>query len=125
MRHARYLRRVCGVIAAASAAGSAGCTHHHYYGNVPVCGPVTAVPGTVANGSVCEVPASLGSGTLLGSGQGRSTIVGSAPYYSGARAPRVVTSEPIGGPRWRRADPDSGLAQTRVEGALDDDTTSR
>jgi hypothetical protein len=129
MRHARSLRRVCGVILAGCTVGLAGCTHNHYYGNaVPVCGPVTTVPGSVASGSICEVPTQVGGGTLIGSGQGRSTIVADAPFYSGSRAPRVVVSEPSGGSRlgrWHRADPEAGLAQTRVEGEYTDSTTNR
>jgi hypothetical protein len=38
----------------------------------------------------------------------------------------VVVSEPANRPRlspWRRSDPESNLATTRVEGALDGDST--
>jgi len=124
MRHARFWRRVCGVMLAGWIIASAGCVHHHYYGSaVPVCGPTT-VPATAANGSICEIPTRVGGGSLLGSGLGRSTIVSGAPYYSGTRAPRVVVSEPKT-PRWHSADPEAGVATTRVEGAYDDTTTSK
>src|SRR5262245_57941750 len=126
MRDARSFRRVGGVILAGLALGSAGCTHHHYYGNaIPACGPVATVPGTVSSNSVCEVPTNVNGGTLLGAGQGRTTIV--SPYYSGSRPPKVVVSEPRRGLRggWQRADPDASLATTRVEGEYDDTTTSR
>jgi hypothetical protein len=108
--------------------GSAGCTHNYYYGNaVPVCGPTT-VPSTVANGAVCEVPTQVDGGSLVAQGAGRSTIVAGAPIYAGARPPRVVVSSPSGGSgigRWQRANNDSSLARTRVEGALDDSTVDR
>jgi hypothetical protein len=128
MRHARFLRGGLAVVLAGWILGSLGCTHNHYYGNaIPVCGPTT-VPGTVANGAVCEVPTQVGGGSLVAQGQGRSTIVSGVPMNSGVRAPRVVVSEPSDGPRfgrWHRADPDTGLATTRVEGAYDDSTTNR
>lgn len=128
MRHARFFRRSLGVFVAGLALGSVGCTHNYYYGNaVPVCGP-TALPSTVANGSVCEVPTQVGGGSVIAQGAGRSTIVSGAPLFSGSRPPRVVVSEPRAGSRfgrWQRADPDAGLATTRVEGAYDDATTNR
>lgn len=131
MRHARFFRGGLGVFLAGWSMSSVGCTHNHYYGpSVPVCGPTAvAVPATVPNGAVCEIPTQVEGGRLLSQGTGRSTIVSGAPAYSGAPAPRVVVSEPSSGlrlgRRWHRANPDSGLATTRVEGAYDDSTTSR
>jgi hypothetical protein len=130
MRHARFLRGGLGVFLVGGSLSSVGCTHNHYYGSaVPVCGPTAvAVPATASNGAVCEVPTQVGGGSLVTQGTGRSTIVSGAPNYSGAKAPRVVVSEPDSGlrlGRWQRANPDAGLATTRVEGAYDDATTNR
>jgi hypothetical protein len=129
MRHARFLRGGLGVFLVGWSFGSVGCTHNHYYGAaVPVCGPSpVAVPATVSNGAVCEVPTQVDGG-LVTQGTGRATIVNSAPSYSGSQAPRVVVSQPSSGlrlGRWQRANPESGLATTRVEGALNDSTTNR
>lgn len=90
----------------------AGCTHNYYYGTVPSC-----APGTVQYGSVCDVPASSGGAAVAQNGT-RSSAVGSTPS--------VVVSEPSG-PRlsWRRADPEASIATTRVEGAIDDSTSTR
>jgi hypothetical protein len=107
--------------------GSAGCTHNYYYGTVPTaCAPgttTTIVPGTVQYGSVCDLPGRLfgGGGTVVAASPGvRSSVVASAPPNS-----RVVVSEPANrsGLTWRRSDPENGLATTRVEGALDDETS--
>lgn len=123
MRRARFMRGTLGVLLAGWV-GSAGCTHNYYYGGVPVaCAPGTStlLPGTVQYGSVCEVPAQVvGGGTVVASSPGiRSSVVGTAPPS------RVVVSEPLDRPRlsWRRSDPESNQVTTRVEGALDDDTT--
>jgi hypothetical protein len=130
MRHARFVRRGLGVFLVGWSLSSVGCTHNHYYGSaVPVCGPTAvAVPATVSNGAVCEVPTQVGGGSLVTQGTGRATTVSGAPGYSGAQAPRVVVSEPNSGlrlGRWQRANPDAGLATTRVEGAYDDTTINR
>jgi hypothetical protein len=128
MRHARNLRGGLGVFLSGMILASAGCTHNYYYGNaVPVCGP-TALPGTVANGAVCEVPTQVDGGSLVAQGAGRSTVVTGTPVLSGPRPPRVVVSRPSSaGPfgRWQRVHPDTGLATTRVEGAYDEGTVSR
>jgi hypothetical protein len=125
MRRAHYVRGALGVILT-GLVGSTGCTHNYYYGGVPTaCAPgtTTIVPGSIQYGSVCEVPSRLfGGGTVVASSPGvRSSVVGTAPSGS-----RVVVSEPANGsgPSWRRSDPESNLAaRTRVEGALEDDTT--
>lgn len=132
MRHARLLRGGLGVFLFGWILSVVGCTHNHYYGpGVPVCGPPTvAVPATVTNGAVCEVPTQtqVDGGSVVAQGAGRSTIVSSTPIYSGSQTPRVVVSEPRSGSRfgrWQRAHPDGGLATTRVEGAYNDTTTNR
>lgn len=104
--------------------GSAGCTHNYYYGNVPVCPPATTVaPGVVQYGASCDVPTQVVDGSSATQSPSRSSAT------NGALPPRVVVSEPIIGPprfpSWRRTDPDSGLATTRVEGALDDPTVTK
>jgi hypothetical protein len=122
MRQARFKRGTLGVLLAGWV-GSAGCTHNYYYGTAPTaCLPgTTIVPGTVQYGSVCEVPPKVvGGGTVVASSPGvRSSVVTTAPAGS-----RVVVSEPTNrsGLSWRRSDPESNLATTRVEGSLDDET---
>jgi hypothetical protein len=103
-----------------------GCTHNYYYGAAPACAPAV-VPSTVANGAVCAVPGQVQGGTVLAQGAGPATVVNGTPVLGGPRPPRVVVSEPNGGlfRGWRRSDPDSGLATTKVEGALDDSTVNR
>jgi hypothetical protein len=120
MRRARFVRGTFGVLLAGWV-GSAGCTHNYYYGNTPTaCAPgTTLVPGTIQYGSVCEVPAKVvGGGSVVASSPGvRSSVVTPAPPGS-----RVVVSEPMNrsGLTWRRSDPE---AITRVEGAIEDETT--
>jgi len=128
MRHPRILRGSLKSIAAGWVLASIGCTHNYYYGNaVPVCGPTTMVPGTASSSAVCEIPSTVTGGTVISEGGTRGTIVSNAPIPSGTRPPRVVVSEPRSNPfgRWRQSDPESGIAQTKVEGALDDTTSTR
>jgi hypothetical protein len=119
-------------VALAGWAGSSGCTHNYYYGNVPGCGPM-GMPVSGQVGQVCEVP----SGQVVVSGPpsslaspGSSAVV-QAPQQGSSVAtnsqPRVLISQPAYAPsigqsasrlKWRRPDPES-LATTRVEGALD------
>jgi hypothetical protein len=120
MKQARIVRGGLGFVLAGSMA-SAGCTHNYYYGALPACAPATVAGGTVQYGQVCEVPTQvIGGGSVVAQGvPSRSTIFGPRP-------PRVVVSEPTGGGRlWRRSDPDSSQAITRVEGATDDPTLNR
>jgi hypothetical protein len=123
MRHARTL--LVGLSIPLGAA-SVGCTHnYYYYPTTPGCPPTTTVaPSAVKYGAVCEVPTQVVGGATVVPG----TPVVSAPVLNGPRPPRVVLSEPGGGSvlGWRRADPESGLATTRVEGgAVDDPTLTR
>jgi hypothetical protein len=73
-------------------------------------------------GSICEIPSRIfGGGTVVAASPGvRSSVIGTAPSGS-----RVVVSEPANrsGLSWRRPDPESSLVTTRVEGALEEDTT--
>lgn len=127
-------RRVAeALLATAFLALGPGCTHNHYYG-YDACGtaPTTVLPGTVQYGSVCEVPSKVIGGTpsVVSAPSIVSTPSISAGTPIGARAkpPRVVVSEPLGrgrGHAWRPSDPDSGLATTRVDGALDEPTLTR
>lgn len=132
MRHDRILGGSLWVVLAMGAIGTTGCTHNYYYAT-PVgspCAPVTLAPATpVAStvtpyGEVCEIPTRVVGGSTVVA----SVPVISPPLLTGPRPPRIVLSEP-GGNRirtpWRRHDPESSLATTRVEGALDDDTTVR
>jgi hypothetical protein len=126
MRQAQTVRAFAWIVLA-MAAGASGCTHNYYYGNaVPLCPEATTSVSTI--GSVCEVPSQAAGGALLAQGGGASVISG-AP-----RSTRVVVSEPqdggipvrnVGRFAWRRTDPESSLARTHVEGALEDDTVNR
>jgi hypothetical protein len=61
------------------------------------------------------------AGTTVLPGTGSTSVV-TVP----SRPPKVVVSEPSGSRfPWRRPDPDGSLITTRVEGALDDQTTNR
>ena len=106
MRRARSPRGGA-LILLAGLAGGAGCTHNYYYGTaVPAC----PEGEPVRVGSVCEVP-------------GRTVVSQIVP----PRSSRVVISEPRGGllaGGWRRSETD-GLATSRVEGSLDDETLNR
>jgi hypothetical protein len=133
MRHDRILRGSLWVFLTIAAIGSTGCTHNYYYTSPAgsPCAPVTLAPATpVASavmtpyGEVCEVPTRVVGGSAVVAG----VPVLSPPVLTGPRPPRIVMSEP-GGSRvrtpWRRQDPESSLATTRVEGNVDDDTTVR
>ena len=112
MRHARNVRG--GLAALRTGWGrAAGCIQN--YSPVPVCGP------SAPYGAVCDVPAPVVEGGTVAQGPTRSAVVGAPP------APPVVVSEPSGRARLpgRRADPDSGLATTRVEGAIDGPPVTR
>lgn len=130
MRRARFVSRTVGALLVGWVVGSAGCTHNYYYGALPTaCAPgtTTLVPGTVQTGSICDLPSQLfGGGTFVASSPGiRSSVTTTAPPSSSSS--EVVVSEPISRPRlsWRRPDPESNIASTHVEGALnsDDDST--
>jgi hypothetical protein len=135
MRPIRTVRVRPGIVlVAALLSASSGCIHNHYYGATPVasCDPSSSPLGpsstSVPFGQVCEIPSQVTGG----SGSSGGTVVATSPVppgplLSGPRPPRVVLSEPNTGPRfaWRRADPDSGLATTRVEGNIDDPSVTR
>jgi hypothetical protein len=130
MRRARSMRATLGIFLA-GCAGSAGCTHNYYYGPLPVaCAPgssSTVVPGSLQYGSVCEVPTRIfGGGTVVAASPGiRSSVTTTAPPSSSTSS-QVVVSEPANRSRlspWRRSDPESSLATTRVDGALDEEST--
>jgi hypothetical protein len=128
MRTTRLRRGTLGLLAGLGAVLPVACTHNHYYGSaVPVCPPTTAATTTVLpDGAICDV----GTPVVVGSGSTTTTSPVSSSVAAGggtAQTPRVVVSQPSTGSRlsWRRSDPDSTVATTRVEGALDDTTISR
>jgi hypothetical protein len=123
MRQAWFLalsrRRLLGVILAGELAFiGAGCHQHYYYYGDPACGPsTTTLPSTVQSGTtICDGPTQVvEGGTKIGNG---STIPSNV---SGAKSSRVVTSEPRNS--WKtKADNDSSVATTSVEGSLDSPT---
>ncbi len=133
MRQARFVSGALGALLVGWV-GSAGCTHNYYYGALPsACAPgtTTLVPGTAPSASICDLPTQLfGGGTFVPASPGitagmKSSVTTTAPPTSSSS--EVVVSEPISRPRlsWRRPDPESNIASTHVEGALnsDDDST--
>jgi hypothetical protein len=131
MRRARFLCWSTAVLLAGWV-GSAGCTHNYYYGTVPVAcapDPTACPPATVTAGSsIGDLPSQL-------FGRSRSTIVAASPGIQtnvtstappSSSSSEVVVSEPANRPRlsWRRSDPESGVAQLRVEGALNNEEDS-
>jgi hypothetical protein len=130
MRRPRFVSATLGALLAGWI-GSAGCTHNYYYGALPTaCAPgtTTVVPGTAQSSSICDLPSQLfGGGTIVASSPGlRPSVTTTAPPSSSSSD--VVVSEPINRPRlsgvWRRPDPESSVATTRVEGALNSDVDS-
>jgi hypothetical protein len=84
------------------------------------------MPSTVATGPVCDVPSDVSSSgtTIISSANStRSTVI------DDGRKSRVVVSEPSSGSRsrfyWRPSDPDGPIAQTQVEGAIDDSSVRK
>lgn len=118
-----HVLRLAALTALAVTAGSAGCTHNHYYGaGVPI------YTRPAQYGEVCEIPSQVSGGTVVVQSPANSTVASTSPSVS-----HVVVSEPQGaGPfsrmgsrfAWRRPDPES-LVTTRVEGAADDSTVTR
>ena len=124
MRHAPP-RRVGTWLLLAGIAGGFGCTQNFYYPAPMTAGPVESAVGT---GAVCEVPTQVDGGTLMAQGSGRTTVVSGAPTAS-----RVIVSQPRDGggtllsgasAPWRRS-ATSSIATTRVDGALDSESTNR
>jgi hypothetical protein len=99
---------------------------------VPVaCAPGTsaAAPATVLTGSsICDLPAQIfgrRDSTIVAASPGIQTNVTSTAPPSSSSS-EVVVSEPANRPRlsWRRSDPESGVAQLRVEGALNEEDST-
>ena len=129
MRRPRFVSATLGVLLVGWV-GSAGCTHNYYYGALPAsCDPAspTVVPGTAQVSSLCDLPSQLfGRTTVVPSSPGpKLSVTSTAPPSSSST--EVVVSEPVNRPRlsWRRPDPESSVATTRVEGAIngEDDST--
>ena len=135
MRRAR-IRRWSTAVLLAGWVGSAGCTHNYYYGTVPVaCAPgtPTAAPATVVAGSsICDLPAQIfgrRNTTIVAASPGLQTnVTSTAPPSSSSSSSEIVVSEPAGRPRlsWRRSnpEPDSGVAQLHVEGAINEEDST-
>ncbi len=114
MRRSRSIR--AGALAlTVAASGSTGCiSHNHYYTASGVPTYSTTDVGPFQIGTVCETaPGQVVNGTV---------VAQATPTTTPAPAPRVVVSQPSTSSRlsWRRTDPESGLATTRVEGAVED-----
>ncbi|CAN5866269.1 hypothetical protein BH23PLA1_BH23PLA1_41770 [soil metagenome] len=122
MRRTRIARGL-GLAALAALVGVSGCTHNHYYGQVPASGVIlsSADPAVLQYGSVCDLP-----GEIF---QGGTTVITQAPA-----SPRVVISQPaVGGSggmmvrqsrgRWFQTESDR-LATTEVRGAIDPDAST-
>jgi hypothetical protein len=82
-----------------------------------------------AGSSICDLPSQLfgrRDTTIVAASPGIQTNVTSTAPPSSSSSSEVVVSEPVNRPRlsWRRSDPESGVAQLRVEGALNNDEDS-
>ncbi len=133
MSHAPSPRKMLWIILIGWA-GSSGCIHNHYYTAVPGCPPGTQTVTTQV-GQVCEIPGEPATVVTAG-GPISAPVVAAAPTTQ----PRVIISQPaayqptfsdtIGQgvrrfEKWRRPDPEQGVATIRTEGALDDGTIKR
>lgn len=104
-----------------------GCHHHHYYyyGNSPTgCPPGTVMSsGVTTVGPLGEVSSDVGGTTISSSsGAPRSTMI------DDGRKSRVVVSEPSSGKSryyWKASDPDGPVAQTQVEGGIEDSSVRK
>jgi hypothetical protein len=105
---------------------SLGCRQCCYCYPDPACGPMPAVPSAVRAEPMCDVSSSsVDGGTVVASGPTRQTTVSGA---AATTPPRVVVSQPSTPPSrfgWRTADPDSSVATTSVQGAVNDSTTKQ
>ncbi|MEO6811687.1 MAG: hypothetical protein ABI353_21455 [Isosphaeraceae bacterium] len=120
MRRTLMIRRRAAIVLSGGLIASTGCIHNHYYGTAAM--PVCEAPFATQVGAVCEVP--QGS-ALVAASPGRVTTIGSPS--------RIVVnsdsfdSQPIqrGASRfaWRRSD--DPLTTARIEGGVDEDTTTR
>lgn len=120
MRRALMTRWGAVIVLSGGILASTGCIHNHYYGTAAM--PVCEAPLTTQVGAVCEVP--QGS-ALVAATPGRVTTIGSPSRI-------VVNSDPLdaqpiqrGASRfaWRRSD--DPLTTARIEGGVDEDTTTR
>ena len=113
---ARWLRRKAlpVVLAGGLCVCGWGCHQHYYYYGDPACGPTTTtLPSTVQSGTtICDGPTQVvEGGTKVGNGSTVSSNV------SSTKSSRVVTSEARNS--WKtKADTDSSVATTSVDGAL-------
>jgi hypothetical protein len=109
------------VLASGLAFVGPGCHQHYHYYNTDPCAPV---PSSVRTAPLCDTTTSVvDGGTTMADGSTRSTTV----IGGQTRSPRIVVSNPDSSSRfssWRRSDSE-GLAQTSVQGSLDDSKVNR
>jgi hypothetical protein len=94
-----------------------GCQKHYYYyyGNSGNCPPVA--PSSIVDGPVCDV-----SGQVIEGGTVVSSVASDPPPVSRSRRNKVVVSEANrpGRSSWTASGPESSMARTQVEGAMDE-----
>ncbi len=101
-----------------------GCHQHYHYYNTDPCAAGTPVQSSVRIAPLCDTTTSIVDGqTTMADGSTRSTTVSGGQ----SKSPRVVVSNPDSSSRfssWRRSDSEP-LAQTSVQGSLDDNKVNR
>jgi hypothetical protein len=120
-----HLRVLVGLIVAFGLGfAGPGCHQHYHYYNTDPCAPGTPVASTVRSAPLCDPETAVveGGATVAGESARSTTVTGGQ-----SKSPRVVVSNASNSSRlssWRRTDSD-GLAQTSVQGALDDQKVDR
>ena len=94
-----------------------GChQHYYYYGNTADgCPPIS--PATVVDGPVCD-----SSSPVIQGGTVVSSVSDAPTTRSKPRRSKVVVSEANSGGKssWQAVGPESSVARTQVDGAIDD-----
>ena len=121
-RHAHIL--IGFFLASALALVGPGCHQHYHYYNTDPCAPGTPVQSSVRTSPLCDTTTSIVDGeTTMADGSTRSTTVSGGQ----SKSPRVVVSKADSSSpfsSWRRSDSEP-LAQTSVQGSLDDNKVNR